>query len=134
MITVNNGSINKFTAKATDQCGNVSATSPIYYYDHIFDNAAPGNTGISSWPASPGNDITPLLIIFCEPGAKVNVYNNLTATGAPIGTIYDTDYDGDVEIQVTVLNNSTNEYSAKQTDASGNVSASFSTFTYIHTP
>ncbi|MFN5031845.1 MAG: hypothetical protein ACK5FX_06445, partial [Flavobacteriia bacterium] len=61
-------------------------------------------------------------------------YNNLTATGAPIGTGYDTDYDGDVVIQVTVLNNSTNEYSAKQTDASGNVSASFSTFTYVHTP
>jgi len=134
LITVNNGSINKFTAKATDQCGNVSATSPIYYYDHIFDNTAPGNTFISSEPASPGNDITPLLIISCEPGAKVNVYNNLTATGAPIGTGYDTDYDGDVVIQVTVLNNSTNEYSAKQTDASGNVSASFSTFTYVHTP
>jgi len=132
LITVSNGSTNKFTAKSTDASGNVSATSSIFYYNHVLDNIAPGNVSISSSPTSPGNSTAPTLTIICEHGAKVNLYDNLTATGTPIATQYDTNYDGDVQFQVSVLNNSTNKYSARQTDASGNVSASFGTFTYVH--
>jgi hypothetical protein len=136
IITVSNGSSNVFTAKAVDSAGNVSAASSVFLYRHIYDKTPPDAARIaSSIPVSPGNSTTPQLEIVCEPGASVSLYDNKTATGVPLATYYDTNYDGFIRtLPIAVIPNSTTNFSVKQTDASGNVSLLYGTFTYVHLP
>jgi hypothetical protein len=131
-VTANSNSTTFFTATAIDAAGNLSACSPSFSYTH--DNIAPAAPIItSSTPTSPGNSLTPTLSFTGEAGSTLLVYNNAAGTGSPVATTT-ISAGGVATATVTVISSSTTTFTAKTTDAAGNVSALSSGFTYTHTP
>ncbi|WP_435184020.1 Ig-like domain-containing protein [Cylindrospermopsis raciborskii G7] len=121
-----------FTARATDAAGNVSANSTAFSL--TVDTAAPNAPTITGFTddvapvtgaitASSTNDPTPILSITAEAGSTVEVFRdgvslgNATATGA-----------GTYTFTPPSLSSGTYSFTARATDAAGNVSANSTAF------
>jgi hypothetical protein len=131
-VSVSANSTNVFTATATDAAGNVSVCSSTFTYTH--DNVAPTTPNItSSSPASPGSSLTPTLNVIGEAGSTLRIFNNATGTGLPVTTVT-IPSGGLASVVVTVTAGSTTSFTARLTDAAGNVSVLSIPFIYTHTP
>lgn len=131
-VTVPADSSTRFRATAVDPAGNLSGcgSSTLTY---VNDRTAPLPPDLSgSAPASPGQDLTPLLRGTAEAGSTVTVYATADCSGAPAatGTAAGLSSPG---LEVTVAENSSTTFRATATDAAGNTSGCPATgFTYVH--
>ena len=129
--TVTADAASNIRAAATDAAGNVSACSaPLAYVEDSTDPAEP--VIVSTTPPSPsGTDTTPQVSVTGEPGAALELFTSADCTG----TAADADTvpgGGQVDFDTTVPANQTTTFSARQTDAAGNVSDCSDPLAYTH--
>ena len=118
-----------FTATATDAAGNVSGCSPAFSYTE--DSTSPGAPTITGTnPASPANNNNPKVQGTAGNGSpiQVNVYATANCVGTPT-TDTVANFNG-TGITVAVSDNRTTVFSARDTDAAGNVSACSNNLSY----
>ena len=120
-----------FYANATDAAGNVSNCSTAFTY--VSDNTAPAAPALASTtPASPSNtSTTPVIAGTSEIGARLQIFASANCTGAALGTI------GPIltsafTYAATVSANTTTVFTARATDAAGNLSACSGSLSYTH--
>ncbi|AGC46982.1 hypothetical protein MYSTI_05706 [Myxococcus stipitatus DSM 14675] len=120
-----------FSARALDLVGNVSACTPVINYVH--DSVAPGAPALTGFlPASPGSSLTPQVRGTAEKGSTVQVFKGsgcvapaVMSVGADVST-------GAFSASVAVTANTVTGFSARASDAAGNVSACAAPISYRH--
>jgi hypothetical protein len=118
-LTVPLNTTTPLSANSTDAVGNVGGCTSINYTEDSTGPAAP--TGLSTNPASPSNDNTPLLKgTVTETTATVAVFANATCSGTAASTGSPATF-GASGLVVTVPSNTTTALSARATDSLGNV-------------
>ncbi|WP_426749774.1 Ig-like domain-containing protein [Myxococcus sp. Y35] len=85
---------------------------------------------IGTEPVSPANDNTPHILVRTEPGARVRFFAGTTCLGEALAS-RTADSEGQVELSLSVADNSTSTYVAQATDAVGNVSACSEALTFV---
>jgi hypothetical protein len=119
-----------FTAMAFDALGNASGCSGGVTY--VEDSTAPvAPVWIGTTPPSPSRAGTPTLQGTAELGSRVDLFIDAACGGAIAATTTATG-SGTFSFQVSVADNSTTAFSARATDAAGNVSLCSTAIVYIH--
>jgi hypothetical protein len=119
-----------FTATSTDAAGNVSACSPSLGYRH--DSVAPSAPVLTgSSPASPSNNLNPVLSGTAEAGASVRLFSGTACSGTVLATVTASST-GAFSVTRTVSANTTTTFTANALDAAGNVSGCSSSISYRH--
>ncbi len=126
-ISVADNSSTSLYAKATDVAGNVSQCSSAFTFNE--DSTAPNAPALNSIPPS-STSTMPTLTGSAEAGTTVAVYASSNCSGTMLAMGPATG--GTFSIGVTVTANTSTPFTAKATDAAGNVSACSSSITYIH--
>jgi glucose/arabinose dehydrogenase len=129
-VAVSDDTDTSLTATATDVAGNTSACSgSLTYTEDSTAPAAPSITATS--PASPANDNSPEVKGTAGTGSptKVELYATANCTGAPVTAAVATFTAAG--ITVTVPDNQTSAFSARDSDAAGNESSCSSSFSYV---
>lgn len=125
---VTDDSSTNFSATAADAAGNVSGcSSPVTYVEDSSPPAAP--TNLSTSPASPADNESPHVQGGAEQGSTVTVYKSADCTGPTAGTGQASG--GTFDIEVSVPDDSTTDFSATATDQAGNTGACSASITYV---
>ncbi len=118
-----------FTATATDAAGNTSSCSSALTYEH--DGLAPGEPSLTGTsPASPNQDLTPLVQGTIASDALITIYTGGDCSGTPVASGRSSA--GLFAFEVTVTADTTTTFRATGTDDLGNVSACSIGITYRH--
>ena len=130
-VSVPDDSTTNLRATATDQAGHVSPCSnSISYLEDSTIPAAP--TVDSTTPASPANDNNPEVRgSGAETAATVNIYDNATCTGAPLGSGTAAAFNTGAGITATVAADSTTNLRAAVKDDAGNTSPCSNAIAYV---
>jgi subtilisin family serine protease len=129
-VTVGDGTVSEFSARATDLAPLASACSAPISYWHKSDLVPPGPPQLlSSAPSSPGPSGTPRILGTAEAGSTVSIYAGLSCVGLPVtvGSAAELDSPG---LLVEVAEGVTATFSATATDASDNTSACSAPISY----
>jgi hypothetical protein len=130
-VTVGENSTTTFYATATDAAGNTSdcSTTSVTY---VADNTGPDRPDLTATdPASPSQDLTPLIVGAAESGSTVKLYLTSSCTGTPVAMGSAATF-ASPGIEVTVVADSTTTFYATATDGAGNASpCSTASQTYV---
>ena len=119
-----------FSAKATDAAGNISACSSDAVY--VLDKTAPPAPAINSVsPSSPSNNVSPTIKGAAEAGSTVTLYSGAACSGSVIASGTAATWSGSGFTPASALAEGTYVFTAKATDAAGNISACSTSFTYV---
>lgn len=120
-----------FVADQVDAVGNVSACSAPLPYRH--DNQAPAAPTLTSTnPASPSNSVTePTVNGTTEAGATVQLFTGV-GCATPLAATIVAAADGSFALVGQAAANTTTTFTAKATDAAGNISACSAGLAYTH--
>ncbi|MBA3287264.1 MAG: hypothetical protein H0U21_04450, partial [Acidimicrobiia bacterium] len=127
-ITVTDNTTTTLYARATDPATNVSPCSAPFSY--IEDSTAPTTPSLDNLAAS-ATSTTPTLTGSAEASSSVAIYASATCSGAVFASGTATGAGG-FGIMVTVTSNTTTSFTARTTDAAGNVSACSAAIAYTH--
>nr|WP_246357189.1 Ig-like domain-containing protein [Pyxidicoccus fallax] len=96
------------------------------------DTQAPGAPGLTGFaPASPSNNLNPVLSGTAEAGSTVRLYSGSACAGTPVATVTAT-ASGTFSSTRPVTANATSTFTATATDAAGNVSVCSQAASYVH--
>ena len=119
-----------FSATATDAVGNVSVCSAGLSYVH--DSTAPAAPVLTGFnPASPSNNLNPVLSGTAEAGASVRLFSGTACSGAVLTTVTASST-GAFSVTRAVGANTTTTFTARAVDAAGNLSACSAAISYRH--
>lgn len=119
-VSVPNDSSSQFSATATDAAQNSSFCSGQVTYTE--DSTAPKSPSLSSTdPVSPANENEPRIVGSAEAGSTLNVYVGPSCQDSAVASGTATEL-GSLGIEVSVNDDSVNEFSATATDAASNTS------------
>ena len=128
-MTVADNSTTSIWIRVTDAAGNEGACGG--GVDYVEDSTAPSPPSLTgSDPASPSNVNTPKLQGTAEAASFIKIYTTSDCTGSEVASGGESALSGP-GIPVNVPANSTTEFRATATDASGNVSGCSSALTYV---
>jgi hypothetical protein len=129
-LSISPNTTRSFSARSTDQAGNVSNCSNTFNYTNdSVAPAAPVLTGTT--PTSPGNVTSPQIHGTTEGYAQVQIFRGTSCSGTSTSTT--ANGAGVFSASLSVgTSNTTASYTARATDAAGNVSPCSNVITYTH--
>jgi hypothetical protein len=115
-----------FRVRATDGAANQGTATRSFTVDTA---APPAPELTASLPASPANDNSPEITGLAPVGSSVDLYEGAECLGSPLATVPASQLQSG--IAVSVPEDSSTEFSATATSATGNISACSEPFTYL---
>ncbi|MBK9516838.1 MAG: hypothetical protein IPO09_05665 [Anaeromyxobacter sp.] len=128
-VTVPANTRTTFGVEALDAAGNASPCDTSRSY--LEDSAAPAAPSLAVAPPSPANDNAPLVAGLAEPGSQVAVFLQAACAGGPVATMTATAGTGLWSIQVAVPDDTTTSFSARASDAAGNLGPCSASAAYV---